>query len=131
MIYHHINRTGLGNHYLVGKFNFNSNLSQVYAQIGNDEVRMQTEIADFVAALSLQQRTKFCKIIATVEKNIKSNLKNAHIHEIRTDWKYTCIPNCHKRDRKVYIEGSDEHLPNVPHLNPICLDENHEYMSIR
>ena len=130
-IYHHINRNGLGNHYLVGKSNFNTNLSDVYARIGNDQVRMQMAIADFVATLSRQQRNKFCNVIAAVEKSIVSNLKDAHIYDKITDWKYTCIPNCHKRARKLYIEGNDALLPNVPHPNPICLDENHAYMPIK
>ena len=70
-IYHRINRHKLGNHYLVGKSNFKTTLSQVYSRIANDEVRMQMEIADFVATLSRQQRKKFCNIVAAMEKKYR------------------------------------------------------------
>ena len=51
-------------------------------------------------------------------------------HKIAKHWKYTCIPNCPKTVRRVYIKGADAFLPNLPHPIPEKLDSFHSYISI-
>ena len=91
---------------------------------------MQMQIADFVATISRQKRKKFCNIIAALSKSIENNIKDSYVNNIVTDWRYTCIPNCHVQTRRVYLEGNNALLSNIPHPHPICLSDNHSYLSI-
>lgn len=128
--FHEKNRCGYGNHYLVAKSNFNQTLSDVYTRIGSDEVQIQMQIADFVATLSFQKRKMFCNIIAAVSKSIENNIIETYVHKISTNCNYTCIPNCHVQTRRVYLEGNNALLNNIPHPTPSCLDDDQTYLSI-
>ena len=130
-IYHQINRNGFGNHFLVCRSNFNLNQPDIYCKLGDDEVKMQMRIADFVTSLSRLKRKKFCSIICSIQNSTENRFRDNHSHSVVTDWKYTIIPERMKRTRSMYIEGNNAVLSNIPHPVPVIVDNNHAYMSIR
>jgi hypothetical protein len=124
--YHTWNQVDLGRNYLVSNAHFQSNSRSSIEKIHNDDLFMNLEVVGFLSTLSRHQQKKFATIIQQVRKS-----SHAIEHNTDDNWKHTNIPETYPALRRVYLDGKNALIPNIPYPKATKIDIGHSYMSIK